>query len=136
MKALVCSKLGNPLTSDGLQLSIDEPIPFPRLSSWTVRIHVIAGSLNFADVLVVQASASHIAKRELHLWPAQLVCAMELLVPTCTGMMFALTKARLKPLCLRAIEENHKFQRVVPVWLWVQAIPVEDYKGLVSSSFI
>lgn len=56
MKALVCSKLGNPLTSDGLQLSINEPNPFPRLSSGTVRIHVIAGSLNFADVLVVQAS--------------------------------------------------------------------------------
>jgi NADPH:quinone reductase-like Zn-dependent oxidoreductase len=59
MKALVCSELGNPTKSPGLQVKNDVPAPEPELSAGLVRIHVVAASLNFADVLVVQAGSQY-----------------------------------------------------------------------------
>ena len=56
MRALVCSKLGDPLATEigKNPLDIVQNHPKPELRDRDVRIQIVAASLNFADALQVQ----------------------------------------------------------------------------------
>ena len=58
MRALVCSKLGDPLATEmgNNPLEIVENHPKPVLGDRDVRIQIVAASLNFADALQVRVN--------------------------------------------------------------------------------
>ncbi len=57
MKALVVAKLGDPTASlDAGVLKLEQQHPVPPLPPGSVRVRIVAASLNFADMLQVQGT--------------------------------------------------------------------------------